>query len=111
MPVPTRREAARLLRSLDPAPWSVRHACAVADVAAWLARAAIRNGHALDAGSIETAALLHVSTAHADRDNPLIPGARRSSPVSREATRGTAAEATARRIEDSILEGSLRPGD
>ena len=59
MPVPTRREAARLLRSLDPAPWSVRHACAVADVAAWLARAAIRNGHAVDSGAIETAALLH----------------------------------------------------
>ena len=59
MPVPTRREAARLLRSLDPAPWSVRHACAVADVAAWLARAAVRNGHAVDADAIETAALLH----------------------------------------------------
>ena len=59
MPVPTRREAARLLRSLDPAPWSVRHACAVADVAAWLARAAIRNGHAVDSGAIEAAALLH----------------------------------------------------
>ena len=31
--------------------------------------------------------------------------------MSKEATRGTAAEATARRIEELILEGSLRPGD
>jgi hypothetical protein len=59
MPVPTRREAARLFRSLDPAPWSVNHACAVADVAAWLARAAARNGHALDVAAVESAALLH----------------------------------------------------
>jgi hypothetical protein len=59
MPVPNRREAARLLRSLDPAPWSVNHACGVADIAAWLARAAARNGHALDRGAVETAALLH----------------------------------------------------
>lgn len=59
MPVPTRREAARLLRSLDPVDWSVRHACGVADVAAFLARAAARNGHPLDVAAVEAAALLH----------------------------------------------------
>jgi len=59
MSVPTRREAARLFRSLDPAPWSVNHACAVADVAGWLARAAGRNGHAVDSAAVEAAALLH----------------------------------------------------
>jgi hypothetical protein len=59
MPVPTRREAARAFLSLDPAAWSVRHACAVADVAAWLARAVSRRGLAVDVAAVETAALLH----------------------------------------------------
>src|SRR5262245_17066168 len=59
MPVPTRREAARLLRSLDPPAWSARHACAVADVAAFLARSAARRGAAVDVAAIEAAALLH----------------------------------------------------
>ena len=39
MTIPDRREAARVLRSLEPPAWFVRHACAVADVAAWLAAA------------------------------------------------------------------------
>jgi hypothetical protein len=59
MPVPTRREAARLLQSLDPPAWSVRHACAVADVAAFLARSAARRGLAVDSPAVEAAALLH----------------------------------------------------
>ena len=59
MTVPARREAARLLLSLDPPAWSVRHACAVADVAGWLAHAIARNGTAIDVRAVEAAALLH----------------------------------------------------
>ena len=57
--VPTRREAARLLLSLDPPAWSLRHACAVADVAAWLARAVVSHGTPCDVAAVEAAALLH----------------------------------------------------
>ena len=59
MTTPTRREAARLLLSLDPPDWSLRHACAVADVAGWLARAIARNGTPCDVRAVEAAALLH----------------------------------------------------
>jgi hypothetical protein len=59
MPVPTRREAARTFLSLDPPAWSARHACAVADVAAWLARAAAGRGATIDVTAAEAAALLH----------------------------------------------------
>jgi hypothetical protein len=59
MTVPGRREAAQLLLSLEPSPKFLRHACAVADVAAWLAWRASANGHAVDRRLAETAALLH----------------------------------------------------
>ncbi len=59
MPVPSRREAARTFLSLGAPAWSTQHACAVADVAAWLARAAVRNGAPLDVPAVEAAALLH----------------------------------------------------
>lgn len=59
MSVPGRREAARLLVALDPPSWHVRHAVAVADVAACLARAAAARGHAVDGPLVEAAALLH----------------------------------------------------
>ena len=59
MTIPTRREAARLLLSLDPPEWSIRHACAVADVAGWLARAIARNGTPCNVRAVEVAALLH----------------------------------------------------
>lgn len=59
MPVPTRREAARTFLSLGAPAWSTRHACAVADVAAWLARAAADRGALLDVSAVEAAALLH----------------------------------------------------
>jgi HD domain len=59
MTVPARREAARLLLSLDPPAWALRHACAVADVAAWLAGRASSRGLALDRRAVEAAALLH----------------------------------------------------
>ena len=59
MTVPARREAARLLLSLDPPAWSLRHACAVADVAGFLARAIERRGTPIDVRAVEAAALLH----------------------------------------------------
>ncbi len=59
MTVPARREAARLLLSLDPPAWALRHACAVADIAAWLAARASGRGVRLDRRAVETAALLH----------------------------------------------------
>jgi hypothetical protein len=59
MTVPARREAARLLRSLDPPPWSVTHACVVADVAAWLAARAEERGAAVDPRTVAVAGLLH----------------------------------------------------
>jgi hypothetical protein len=70
MTVPARREAARLLLSLDPPAWSLRHACAVADVAAFLASAIERRGTAIDVAAVEAAALLHdvdkIPAAHVD---------------------------------------------
>jgi hypothetical protein len=59
MPVPSRREAARTFLSLGAPAWSTQHACAVADVAAWLARAAARRGAVVDVAAVEAAALLH----------------------------------------------------
>ena len=59
MTVPGRREAARLLLSLEPPAWSLRHACAVADVAAWLAARVTARGLDVDRRAVEAAALLH----------------------------------------------------
>lgn len=59
MTVPSRLEAARLLRSLGPHEKFLRHACAVADVAAFLAARAAAAGHPVDRRLAETAALLH----------------------------------------------------
>jgi hypothetical protein len=59
MTVPGRREAARLLLSLEPPEWFLRHSCAVADVAAWLAARAAANGRSPDVVLVEVAALLH----------------------------------------------------
>jgi hypothetical protein len=59
MTIPGRRETALLLRSLEPPPWFLRHACAVADVAAWLAARAEANGHDVHRPLVEAAALLH----------------------------------------------------
>lgn len=54
-----RREAARLLLSLDPPGWFLQHATAVADVAGWLARRAEGAGTPVDVEAVEAAALLH----------------------------------------------------
>ncbi len=59
MTIPGRREAAHLLRSLAPPEWFLRHACAVADTAAWLAARTAVNGRPVDARLVEAAALLH----------------------------------------------------
>ena len=59
MTIPSRSEAARLLRSLEPPEWFLRHACAVADVAAWLARRAAVRGLDVDTVLVDTSALLH----------------------------------------------------
>jgi hypothetical protein len=52
-------DAAALLLSLDPPPWAVRHARAVAEVAGWLAARAAGHGQEVDRRLVETAALLH----------------------------------------------------
>jgi hypothetical protein len=59
MTVPGRRHAARLLLSLDPPPWFLRHSRAVAEVAAWLAARIDERGTPVDRPLVEAAALLH----------------------------------------------------
>ncbi|MEO8571371.1 MAG: HD domain-containing protein [Chloroflexota bacterium] len=59
MTVPGRVDAATLLLSLDPPPWFVRHARAVAEVAAWLAARIDARGTPVDRRLVESAALLH----------------------------------------------------
>jgi hypothetical protein len=59
MTVPGRVEAAELLLSLDPPVWFVRHARAVAEVAAWLAARIAAAGTTVDRRLVEAAALLH----------------------------------------------------
>lgn len=59
MTVPSRTEAASLLASLDPPTWFLAHACAVADVAAWLAVRIEANGIVVARQAVESAALLH----------------------------------------------------
>ena len=68
MTVPGRVEAARLLCSLVPPAWFVRHVGAVAEVAGWLALRAAERGIAVDRPRVESAALLH------DADKLLLPG-------------------------------------
>jgi hypothetical protein len=59
MTVPRRREAASLLLSLEPPAWFLHHACAVADVAAWLGARVSARGTRVDLPAVEAAALLH----------------------------------------------------
>ena len=59
MTIPDRREAARLLRSLEPPAWFLRHSCAVADVASWLAARGQVRGARLDRAAVEAGGLLH----------------------------------------------------
>jgi HD superfamily phosphodiesterase len=59
MTVPGRLDAACLLLSLDPPPWFIRHARAVAEVAGWLALRIAESGTSVDRRLTESAALLH----------------------------------------------------
>jgi predicted hydrolase (HD superfamily) len=59
MTVPGRVEAASLLLSLDPSSRFLRHACAVAEVAGFLAARAAARGRPVDRRLVEAAALLH----------------------------------------------------
>ena len=78
MTVPGRVEAASLLLSLDPPPWFVRHARAVAEVAGWLAARIEARGIAVDRRLVEAAALLHDADKALPADDPArAPPARR----------------------------------
>jgi hypothetical protein len=70
MTVPGRVEAATLLLSLDPPPWFVRHARAVAEVAGWLALRIERREVAVDRRLVEAAALLHDVDKALPADDP-----------------------------------------
>jgi len=59
MSVPSRPAAAALLLALDPPDWHLRHACAVAEVAGWLAARCAARGERLDAALVEAGGLLH----------------------------------------------------
>jgi hypothetical protein len=59
MSVPSRRESAALLLSLEPPAWHFRHSRAVAETAGWLALRAESAGLSLDRRLVESAALLH----------------------------------------------------
>ena len=59
MAIPSREEAAQILKSLDPPDWHLAHSAAVADVAAFLAARIEQQGHAISVSLCEAAALLH----------------------------------------------------
>lgn len=70
MTIPGRVDAASLLLSLDPPPWFVRHARAVAEVAAWLAARLAARGTRVDRRLVEAAGLLHDVDKLLARDDP-----------------------------------------
>jgi putative nucleotidyltransferase with HDIG domain len=71
MTVPDRIEAARLVRSLEPPEWFLRHSRAVAEVAAFLAARAAQRGGRIDRRLAESAALLHDADKALPPDDPL----------------------------------------
>ena len=71
MSVPGRVEAASLLLCLDPEPWFLRHARAVAEIAAWLAARTAARGLPIDRRLVEAAALLHDADKVLPPDDPL----------------------------------------
>ena len=68
--MPGRVDAASLLLSLDPPPWFVRHARAVAEVAGWLAARIDARGTPVDRRLVESAALLHDADKALPPDDP-----------------------------------------
>ncbi len=70
MTVPDRRAAAALLLTLDPPPWALRHARAVAEVAGWLAARIDARGAVVDRSLVEAAALLHDADKLLPSDHP-----------------------------------------
>jgi putative nucleotidyltransferase with HDIG domain len=71
MTVPDRIEAARLVRSLEPPEWLLRHSRAVAEVAAFLAARTASGGVKVDRRLAESAALLHDADKALPKDDPL----------------------------------------
>ena len=71
MTVPDRIEAARLVRSLEPPEWLLRHSRAAAEVAAFLAARTAQRGERVDRRLAESAALLHDADKALPRDDPL----------------------------------------
>ena len=71
MTVPDRIEAARLLRSLEPPDWLLRHSRAVAEVAAFLAARTAQHGGHVDRTLAETAALMHDTDKALPATDPL----------------------------------------
>jgi hypothetical protein len=71
MTIPDRRAAAALLLELDPPPWGLRHARAVAEIAAWLAARAEARGTPVDRHLVEAAALLHDVDKLLPTDDPI----------------------------------------
>ena len=59
MTIPTRSEAARILRDLQPSDWLLEHSAVVADIASFLAKRIGERGHAIDEALVDGAALLH----------------------------------------------------
>lgn len=71
MAIPSRDEAARILRSLNPPDWHLAHSAAVADVAAFLAAKIEERGHAINVAICEAAALLHDVDKALPKNEPL----------------------------------------
>jgi len=69
--VPSRVEAAALVRGLHPNTKLLRHSTAVAEVAAFLATAMVHRGVLVDAAAVEAAALLHDLDKMLPDDDPL----------------------------------------
>ena len=70
MSVPGRVLAAGLLLALDPPPWHLRHARAVAETGAWLAARIAGRGIVVDRRLVESAGLLHDVDKLLPRDDP-----------------------------------------
>lgn len=71
MAIPTRAEAAAIVRGLRPNEKLLRHSTAVAEVAAFLVDAMARRAVAIETALVETAALLHDMDKMLPDDHPL----------------------------------------